>query len=253
MTRSQIQSLYFRRDGELASVQVACRRLRILAERGYLARTRLPAIRGSGPYVYQPGKGAMGLLDKDERALIGRGSSRRRIDSLAGLAHGLETVDFYIALKEALESRGGRILAWLGDSQARHRFAWQGQRLPFTPDAYSLWALGSEEGAFFLEWDRGTEGMNRFSQKLTRYQAYYQARAYQDHLGLTGLRPRLLIVVPDERRETAVVGWIARRLARHEFAALPTLLVGSRDVVLHDVLGPIWRRPGQEGRVRLVD
>ena len=237
----------------MASVQVACRRLRLLAERGYLARTRLPVTRGSGPYVYRPGKGAMVLLDKDERTLIGRGSSRRRIESLAGLAHGLETVDFYIALKEALESRGGRIIAWLGESQARHRFAWQGQRLLFTPDAYCLWALGAEEGAFFLEWDRGTESMNRFFQKLARYHDYYRVRAYQDHLALIGLRPRLLIVVPDERRERKLAAWVARRLAKGEFKALPTVLVAARDIALHDVLGPIWRRPGQASRVGLVD
>ena len=138
MIRKQIQSLYFRRDGEVASLQAACRRLRLLTERGYLARIRLPAIRGSVPYVYQPGKGAIALLDKDERGLAGR----RRIDSLAAFAHGLETVDFYVALKEALERRGGRMVTWLGESQARYQFAWQGRRLFFSPDVYCLWALG---------------------------------------------------------------------------------------------------------------
>ncbi len=253
MTRAQIQSLYFRKDGEIASLQAACRRLTLLTERGYLARIRLPAIRGSGPYVYQPGRAAVALLDKDEKGLVSRGSGRRRIESLAAFAHGLETVDFYVALKEALESRGGRIVTWLGESQARYQFAWQGRHLLFSPDAYCLWALGDEEGTFFLEWDRGTESMTRFSQKLDRYQAYYQVRAYHDHLGEMGLRPRLLIVVPDERRESKLAGWVARRLARGEFKALPTVLVAARDIVYRDVLASIWSKPGQERRVRLVD
>jgi len=175
------------------------------------------------------------------------------VESIAGLAHALEIVDFYIALKEGLERRGGRIVAWLGEAEARYQFGGQGRRLLFSPDAYCLWAFGMEEGSFFLEWDRGTESMTRFSQKLARYQAYYQVRAHHDHLGETELRPRLLIVVPDERREKNLVGWMARRLKKGEFAALPTVLVAVRDVVFRDILGPIWHQPGQERGVRLVD
>jgi len=253
MTRDQIQRLYFRRDGKVTSVQAACRRLTILTERGYLTRVRLPVTRGSGPYVYQPGKAAIVVLDKDERRLLGPGRKGRRIESIAGLSHGLEVVDFHIALKEALESRGGRIVTWLGESEARYQFAWHGRRLLFNPDGYCLWALGMEEGSFFLEWDRGTESMTRFSQKITRYEAYYQLRAYHNHLGEMGLKPRLLIVTPDERREKKLVDWIARRLDRGEFAPLPTILVGARDLVFLDILGPIWRKPGDEERMSLVD
>jgi hypothetical protein len=95
--------------------------------------------------------------------------------------------------------------------------------------------------------------MTRIGQKLQRYEAYYQVKAHHDHLGEVGLKTRLLIVVPDERRENKVVGWITRRLGRGEFDSLPTILVAARDVALRDVLGPIWRRPGHARRVRLVD
>lgn len=151
MTREQIQRVYFRKDGKLASVQAACRRLTILMERGYLTRIRLPVTRGSGPHVYKPGKAAIAVLNKDERRLLSRGADRRRIESITTLSHGLEVVEFYIALKEALESRGGRIVTWLGESEARYQFAWHGRRLLFNPDGYCLWALAEEEGSFFLE------------------------------------------------------------------------------------------------------
>ena len=153
MPREQIQRLYFWKDGEVASVQAACRRLRILTERGYLTRVRLPVTRGSGPYIYQPGKAAAVVLDEEKRRLLGRGRRGRRIESIAGLSHGLEVVDFYIVLKEALESRGGRIVSWLGER--RYQFTWHGRRILFNPDGYCLWALGEEEGSFFVEWDRG--------------------------------------------------------------------------------------------------
>jgi len=213
---------------------------------------RLSVTRGSGPYVYQPGKAAAVVLNKDEKELFSRRRGRR-IESISGLSHGLEVVDFYIALKEALESRGGQIVTWLGERELRYQFAWHGRRVLFNPDGYCLWALGEEEGSFFLEWDRGTESMARFSQKLKRYEAYYQLRAYHDHLGEMGMRPRLLIVGPDERREKKLINWMTRRLDKSEFAPLPTVLVASRDLALLNILGPIWRRPGGEKRVKLVD
>jgi hypothetical protein len=253
MIREQIQRLYFRIGGELASVQAACRRLRILTERGYLKRIRLPVTQGSGPYVYQPGKAAVAFLEVEERELLGRGARGRRVDSVSGLYHGLEVVDFYIGVKEALESRDGKVVAWLSESQARYRFPWHGKHITVSPDAYCLWAFEAEEGAFLLEWDRGTESMTRLSQKLQRYDAYYQLKVHHDHLGEMGLKPRLLIVVPDERREEKLVRWIARRFDKGEFRSLPTILVAVRDVVLDDVLGPIWRRPGQCHTVRFVD
>lgn len=253
MTRAQIQRLHFRKDGKLASIQAVCRRLRILAEREYLSRVRLSVTRGSGPYVYWPGKGAVVVLDKDDSARARGIIKRNRVKSFSSLSHGLEIVEFFILLKEALEGRGGEIVVWLGEWEARHQFEWRGRRLTLSPDAYCLWALGKKEGAFFLEWDRGTESMSRFSQKMTRYEAYYRLRAYHNHLGEMGLRPRLLIVAPDERREKKLVNWIARRLSRDEFAFLPTILVGTRDLIHLDILGQIWRKPGDDHRARLTD
>jgi hypothetical protein len=123
-----------------------------------------------------------------------------------------------------------------------------------SPDAYCLWALGAEEGAFFLEWDRGTESMTRLAQKFERYDGYYQVYAHHDHLGEVGLRPRLLIVVPDERRERKVINWLTRRLQKGQFGSLPTTLVSTRDAVLKDPVEPIWRTPGgDERRARFVD
>jgi hypothetical protein len=253
MIREQIQRLYFREDGRLASVQAACRRLRLLSERGYLERTRLPVTQGSGPYVYQPGKAALPFLDEEDRQLLGRGARGSRVVSVSGLYHGLEVVDFYVALKEALESGGGTVMSWLAERQARYRFGWRGKHIALSPDAYCLWLFADEEGAFFLEWDRGTESMTRLSEKLQHYEAYYQIQAHHDHLGEMGLKPRLLFVVPDRRRESKVASWLARRLDKGEFRSLPTILVAARDAVLDNVLGPIWCRPAGQQRVRFVD
>ena len=47
--------------------------------------------------------------------------------------------------------------------------------------------------------------MNRLSEKLTRYDAYYQLRAYRDHLGSVGLCPRITFLVEDVRRRDRLV------------------------------------------------
>jgi hypothetical protein len=203
--------------------------------------------------VYLPGNASGVVLDKDEREQLGRRRRGRRVESVAGFVHGLEVVDFYIALKEAIERWGGTLVTWLGEGEARYQFVQDKKKLLLNPDGYCLWALGEEEGAFFLEWDRGTESMTRLSEKLARYDAYFRLRAHHDHLGDMGMKPRLLIVAPDARRGKKMVEWIDRRRGKEEYPALPTILVSIRDLVYRDVVGPIWHTPGDEHRMSLVD
>ena len=253
LTREQVRKLFFQKGRGLASVQAVCRRLRILNERGYLIRTRLPTPMGSGPYVYQPGNLAVAAMSRDGSGLKRPGDRRRRTQSAVELLHGLEIVDFYIQLKRSLVERDGEILVWLSERQCRYRIPRHGRSLPFTPDAYCLWGLGSEEGAFFLEWDRGTESMVRIAEKLTRYEVYYRARAYHDHLGEIGLQPRLLFVVPDERRQRKFVQWRSRNPARGKWTSLPTILVATREHAHSQPLEEIWHKPGDARPRRLVD
>jgi hypothetical protein len=252
LTREQIRHLFFRKAEGLGSVQTACRRLKVLVERGYLHRVRIPTRMGSGPYVYFPGAQAEIALSKDE-AMLARGRRRVRIHSATEVAHSLETTNFYVRLNEDLQERGGHIIVWLSERQAHYILPGSSRSLPLTPDAYCLWTLCREEGSFFLEWDRGTESMIRIAEKLARYEVYYRTRAYHDHLGEIGLRPRLLFVVPDERRKGKLTGWVARRLNKGEWASLPTILVATRDEANADPLGSVWRRPDSSGAVRLVD
>jgi hypothetical protein len=252
MTRRQIGRLCFTKpNGEPASAQVACRRLRLLAQRGFLKRQRLLVAQGSGQYVYLPGKGAKGVLSEEEQALCPGTGGRAR--SALGLYHGLEVVDFYLVLREALQRQGGTIETWLTEREARYSFECSGRSLPLTPDGYCLWALRGEEGSFFLEWDRGTESMFRLEQKLERYDEYYRLQAHREHLGEIGLRPRLAMVVPDERREKRVAQWIARALGKGQLATLPTVMIGTSGRISGGMLGPVWLIPGKKERARLTD
>ena len=252
LTREQVRRLFFRHGEGLASVQAVCRRLKILTERGHLDRLRIPTAMGSGPYVYLPGARSAEALESEELSLA-RVTKRERLRSVAVIAHRLEVADFHIGLKDALAAQDGCISVWLSERQAHYALPGTGRTLPFTPDAYCLWALGSDEGAFFLEWDRGTESMIRLAEKLARYEVYYGLRAYQDHLGEYDLRPRVLFVVPDERRRTKLSSWLARRLVRGEWPSLPSVLTATQAEVDAEPLGEIWYRPGYDEPMRLVD
>ena len=252
LTREQLQHLCFRRPEGPGSIQTACRRLKLLAERGYLERTRVPTAVGSGPYVYMPGTNAKVALTRDEPDLA-KTARRGGLRSVAELKHGLEVVDFYIRLLEAIGALGGRVVIWLSEREAHYALPGLGRTLPFTPDAYCLWALSGEEGAFFLEWDRGTESMTRIAEKLGRYETYYGLQAYRDHLGECGLQPRILFVVSDERRLKQLTGWLARRLARGEWPSLPTILIATRESSAAEPLSRVWHCPGHEAPMRLVD
>lgn len=250
MTLEQVRLVFFQKEnGELASRQAVGRRLRLLVARRYLRRVRLTAACGSGPFVYLPDLGAKGLLPPDQHALV-RGRSNPRASSLW---HGLETVDVHIAIRQGLESHGGRIETWLGEVEARYQFDWHGRRLTLTPDAYCLWSYDGLEGSFFLELDRGTESMQRLAQKLARYGQYYSCDAHVDHLGNLGLKPRILFVVPDDRRRDRMVRWLASRRGTPSEAALPTILMAVRDDVLNDGLAAVWYRAGRSEPTRFVD
>ena len=75
--------------------------------------------------MYWPRKAAIVVLDKDDSSRARKIIKRSQVESFSRLAHGLETVEFYIRLKEVIESRGGEIVVWFGEWEARYQFEGQ--------------------------------------------------------------------------------------------------------------------------------
>ncbi len=261
LRREQVRRLFFRKAGPagtmsgqgLASAQATSARLRQLARAGFLLRVRPPAARGSTQYLYSLGPLGTRLLSSEYGITTSSPSQRALTRSFLALNHTLEVADFFIALKERLETAGGTVLTWLGERQAAHRFHHQGRRRMIAPDAYCLWSLHGQEGSFFLEWERGHQGLDVIAQKLDGYDAYYAHRGYLEHLGEVGLTPRLAFVVPDKRRQTQLLGWLLRQQGRARWRFLPTLLVGAREPVLTNPLGCTWLKPGGVHQTRLLN
>ena len=227
LSQDQIRRLFFSRNGALASQQAAWARLQRLCDRKLLERWRLPAAKGSGPFLYElspTGKRIMGI------------SSRLHARTRWSAEHDLGVAEFYVSLSEALRAEVGKLKDWMSPEQAS--FATTRGRL--SPDAAFGWEKAGLEGSCFLEWDRGTQSLATFAEKLERYDEYYQLRRYRDHLG-DPLKPRLLVVCGDGEREERVLGYVIAKSSR--FAHLPTIFVSTRDKAVSAPLGSVWRTP----------
>ena len=230
LTREHIRRLFFRLPGgHLSSVQNANARLHRLVAAGLLEPVVVSLGRGSGPYAYAISRRGEQLL---------RGQSNKSRDGMRGpVWHLLEIAEFRVHLQLALEEAGGLLVEWQGEALLRglfhRRTGWP------LPDAVVHWRLPQREGAFLLEWDRGSESLAVLTAKLVRYENYWRARGHRELLPGLGLRPRLAIVVPSADRADRLVTWHRQHRARVRSS---TILVAVRDDALLRPLADCWWR-----------
>ncbi|HET8821518.1 MAG TPA: replication-relaxation family protein [Thermoleophilaceae bacterium] len=171
-------------------------------------------------------------LDLDRRHL----DWQRRDDwgSHPQLAHRLEVNRFATDLIAAtLADPALGVVAWFGPRRAAARL---GERMRGTvrPDAELI--LTSERGPvdLLLEWDRGTETLDRLDEKLRRYRkAEYKLR-YEDD------EPRSILFVIPGRRRLDNLREVCAELDRD--GSWPILATTARELRALGALGPIWHR-----------
>lgn len=124
---------------------------------------------------------------------------RRQGDDIAyarsqQLTHRLEVNEFFTRLRvRARHDPGVKLARWLSEVQAAEYLA---RGLGLRPDGFGIWRQDGREVAFWLEWDRGTEPLDRLRDKLDRYAdlEHYYIVHRQDVAWV-------LICVPSTRRE----------------------------------------------------
>lgn len=235
---------WFPRDSDVT----LCRRLRRLTDRGVLARRRLTATQGSGPYAYAVGRAGRVFLSGARAGRRG-GSSNTRLDG--DIYHSLAVADFYLHLDRALRRIDGELIAWWGEAAAICPLG-PNERAYVNPDAAFLIAHVHEQ-LCLLEYDRAPDaaGITAFMAKLARYRRYYERRAYRDHLGTGHLRPILLCLFADRARmERVRQRTVALLAATHR--SPPTILFGSAEAAMRPT-DPIWYRPEQDEPLTLLD
>ncbi len=188
----------------LTAARKARRSLQRLVELGLLHRLQrqiggLHA--GSAAFVYA-------LTERGQRVL-GLPGPRRRSHEPAWpfIAHTLAIADLVVALHRA-SREAGRTLLDLQTEPTAWR-AWTnlgGGRETLKPDLYLSLGVGDDELRWFVEVDRGTEHRPALLRKCRAYQGYYEAGIEQTR---DGVFPRVVWVVPDAARATALMDVIA--------------------------------------------
>jgi hypothetical protein len=183
--------------------------------------------------------------------------------------------DFYVGLRQrAARVPGAELVAWrgersLGDAYGdgfEERIRIEARR----PDGYGQWREDGRETRFLLEYDRGTENLERLAAKLEGYQDFFQDAAGAEFLRANGevwllfsflsarrernarhalrgsAHPRALrlatgVVEPrDDPGETRWLPLDAEGGVRLRLAGLPTL-PGPRPVVPSSRPAPTWK------------
>ena len=121
------------------------------------------------------------------------------------LAHALAITDRYVELCELERQHHFELLTFDAEPDSwRHYLGDHGHR-QLKPDAFVIVADQDWEHRWFLEIDRATEHRPAIIRKATEYITYWRTGTEQRD---TDTFPRVLWVVPDEPRRTALIGWL---------------------------------------------
>lgn len=191
----------------------------------------LPRGAGAAPYHYVLGEaGAAVLACEDGIETKDFGYRRERVLSVAysaTLAHTVGVNGFFTALvAHTRRVPTASLDRWWPERHCRDQW---GETV--RPDAYARWSEDGQTHDFFLEYDNGTETLDRVARKLVSYYALTQQ---------TGITTPVLFWLPGERREA---GLRKRLHAQDEHHAVPiatacaSALVGPID---DGPAGPLW-------------
>lgn len=240
LTTDQVARLGF------TSAITARHRLQELVGLRVLDVFRPRAERGSYPnhYILAPlGAAVVASQDPDlPEHQVKRIQRRVRLDQQLALgrerilAHQKGVNDFYIGLRQrAARVPGAELVAWMGERGLgdaygdgfEERIRGEARR----PDGYGQWREDGRETRFLLEYDRGTENLERLAAKLEGYHDFFQDAAGADFLRANG-EVWLLFAFLSARRE---------RNARHALRAS----AHARDLHLATGVVEIGDDPGE--------
>jgi len=196
VTTRQIERLHFiaPERTSLAASRSTRRALARLHDLGLLTRLerRVGGVRaGSASFIWRLSPVGARLLGDDTRR-------RSREPSLAHLAHVLGVADLVVQLHERAEAGDVELLAVETEPTCWRPFVGHhGARTMLKPDLRVTLGIGEHELHWFVEFDRGTEYRIALTRKIAAYVAAWRDGGEQARAGVF---PRVLWVVPDQRR-----------------------------------------------------
>lgn len=212
-TGEQLKRLHFAGGTSQANTRQAQRRLRALTEHRLITLLErrvggLPG--GSTQTVYGLDVAGQRLLSACGPA----GGTRIRRPWTPGqlfLAHAVAVTELLVSLTEDERAGAGELLAFNAEPACWRRFTGRGgARTWLKPDTFVRFAAGDFEYAHFVEVDRATAAATTVARKLEAYRRYWQTGREQERHGVF---PKVLLLVPDERRKRALVETAGRQPA----------------------------------------
>lgn len=206
LSARQVERVHFTKGSPLTRARRCRAVLQRLTEWGCLVRLerRIGGVHaGSAGYVYALAPFGQRLLHPGTERL-----RRVREPSSAFVDHVLATAEVWVRLVEA--EAAGRLqverfdfepACWRSFTGPSGAVAW------VKPDATAELVVGEWEVHSFIEVDLGTESSTVIRAKAEAYAAYYRAGVEQHR---SGLFPRVVFLVPDERRKARLVDTLAR-------------------------------------------
>lgn len=199
LTTGQIEALHFTDHASAEASARICRRTLLRLRNGRLLEPlerRIGGLRaGSASYVWRLGPaGDRALRSADPDAP----RARRKEPSLRFLAHRLAVADVAVVLNRATSAGHFELLRIDTEPASWRSFSGgYGGREILKPDVFVVTASGDFEDHWFIEIDRGTESVPTVLKQCAQYERY---RANGQEQADAGLFPRVLWLVPDERR-----------------------------------------------------
>ncbi|WP_167760983.1 replication-relaxation family protein [Geodermatophilus sp. DF01-2] len=199
LTTEHVQQLVFTDHRSSISAARTCRRVLARLQDDHLIERldrRVGGLRGgSATSVWMLTSAGQRLLGLRE----GRGSAVRvRQPGGAFIGHYLAIADVRLALLGAVRAQQLELLSLeLEPTCWRHYLDPMGTRQVLKPDLFAVTATATYEDHWFIEVDRGTEGIPTL---VRQCQAYAQYRASGTEQSETGLFPRIIWILPTARR-----------------------------------------------------
>lgn len=185
-----------------SQARTARRRLQRLTDLRVTSRLdrRVGGVRaGSDGHIYR--------IDVTGRRLLGQSPGRRpHTPGTAFLDHQLAATEVYVQATEVSRSDTVEITEFTVEPTCWRRW---GTGI-LKPDAYLVTVTPEFEDHWFIEVDRATESTTTISTKAAVYERYRRTGIEQEQ---SGVFPRVLWIVPDERRKAQLVDALGRRRA----------------------------------------
>jgi hypothetical protein len=166
--------------------------------------------------------GGLGLVRLRPRitrsARLDQGGPRRRLSepSERFVDHTLAIAEFFVQLCVHARGDAWELLEWQSEPGSWREVLTLGGRIMLRPDLFVILGVGQYELRWFVEIDRGSEHLPAITRKCRLYHSYYKSGSEQRRHRVF---PRVLLVVPDERRAERLRAVIAadRRLTSDLF------------------------------------